>query len=128
MNRPQIKRGTDDRLLLFVFALLFAGCVADVAASKKPPPKTNTLEQIAFESFQRRDVLRAAKLRALKGTKYDGKRMQAIEQAGAEASTETWKRVAEALAKRLDKLPQDDQAAFDSVIEELAKAAERAGK
>ena len=128
MNRPQIRRGTDDRLLLFVCALLFIGCVADVAAPKKPPPKQNTLEQIAFESFQKRDTLRAAKLRALKGTKYDGKRMQAIEQAGADASTETWKRVAEALAKRLDKLPQDDQAAFDSVIEELAKAAERAGR
>lgn len=128
MNQPQIKRGIDCRLLLLVCALLITGCVADVAEPKKPSPRANTLEQIAFESFQKRDVLRAAKLRALKGTKYDGKRIQAIEQAGAEASTESWKRVADALAKRLDELPQDDQAAFDAVIEELAKAAERAGK
>jgi hypothetical protein len=64
----------------------------------------------------------------LKGTKYDGKRQEAISQAGAEASAESWKPVADALAKRLDKISQTDQAAFDAVLEELAVASERAGK
>lgn len=116
-------------------AVLLAGCVqpVDNSGGKKPDgrtvhPPSGSLEQIAYESFQRRDIIRAEKLRSLKGVKYDSKRQEEIERAGAEASRETWAPVADALAKRLDSIPQDDQAAFDAVVEELAKGAERAGK
>lgn len=125
----RIRLGVDDRLLLLVATLLVCGCLAQPGKNTKPTPSgKQTLEQIAFESFQRRDLVRAEKLRALKGTKYDGKRQEAIAKAGAEASEETWEPVAKALANVLDKVPQDDQAAFDNVLESLAKAAERAGK
>lgn len=134
MDRPRIKIGTDDRFLLALFvAMLLIGCVAqgpsDVKKkSAKKPAGQATLSDAAFEAFQSRDIVRAKKLRAMKGTKYDVKRLTAIEQAGAEASRETWQPVADSLAKRLDGISQTDQAAFDAVLEELAIAAERAGK
>ena len=124
----RISRCADDRLLFFVLAMLVCGCLVQPGGTTKPKPGKQTLEQLAFESFQKRDTVRAEKLRALKGTKYDGKRMDAIAKAGAEASQETWEPVAKALAKMLDTLPQDDQAAFDNVLESLAKGAERAAK
>ena len=107
------------------------GCIAQPTGKTPAKPKPvakQTLESIAFDSFQNRDVVRAQKLRALRGTKYDGKRMEAIAKAGADASQETWEPVAKVLANVLDKVPQDDQAAFDNVLEQLAKAAEKAGK
>lgn len=125
----RISRSVDDRLLVFVFAMLFVGCMVkpgEKAAPKKPAKQT--LEQVAFEAFQQRDIVRAEKLRALKGTRFDGKRQEAIAKAGADASQETWEPVAKSLANILDKIPQDDQSAFDNVLETLAKAAERAGK
>ena len=114
---------------VFLFSLAITGClVRDSCKAKKPVAGPQTLEQIAFHSFQQRDIVRAKKLREMKGTKYDAKRQQAIESAGADASRETWKPVADELARRLNKIPQNDQAAFDSVIDELVRAAERAGK
>lgn len=128
----RIQRSVDDRLLVFVFAMMFAGCIAGQTGPKSAKPKkaatATTIEQSAYESFQSRDLVRAKKLRALKGTRFDGKRMDAIAAAGAEASEETWRSTASKLAEKLDKIPQDDQAAFDSVLEEIARAAERAGK
>ena len=125
----RIRLGVDDRLLFSLLAMLgVAGCLAQPGAAKPKKPVAATIEQVAFDSFQKRDVVRAAKLRAIKGTKYDGKRMEAIAKAGAEASEETWRPVAEMLAKKLDAIPQDDQAAFDAVVEQIATAAERAGK
>ena len=127
----RISRSIDDRLFAAFLAVCFVvGCVAQPGAkpAKPKPGAKTTLGQIAFESFQKRDIVRAEKLRALKGTKYDGKRMEAIAKAGADASQETWEPVAKALANVLDKVPQDDQEAFDKVLEELAKAAENAGK
>lgn len=126
----RIRLGVDDRLLAVIVALaMLGGCVVQSGDKPtKPKPAKATLEQIAYESFQQRDLVRAAKLRALKGTKYDGKRIEAIAKAGADASQETWEPVAKVLANVLDKVPQDDQAAFDNVLESLAKAAERAGQ
>ena len=128
--RPKL--GIDDRFLAAVIALaIIGGCIAQPGGSKptKPKPGTKqTLDQIAFDSFQRRDLVRAEKLRAIKGTKFDGKRMEAIARAGADASSETWEPVAKALSAALDKIPQDDQAAFDAVLEQLARGAQRAGK
>lgn len=124
----RISRCADDRLLFFVLALLVCGCLVQPGGNTKPKPGKQTLEQLAFESFQKRDLVRAEKLRALKGTKYDGQRIAAIAKAGADASQETWEPVAKALANVLDKVPQDDQAAFDNVLEQLAKGAEKAGK
>ena len=127
----RIRLGVDDRLLavFLTLCLLVCGCVVQPSGKSpaKPKPKA-TLESIAFEAFQQRDIVRAEKLRALKGTRFDGKRMEAIAKAGADASQETWEPVAKSLANILDKVPQDDQAAFDKVLESLAKAAERAGK
>jgi len=116
---------------VLLLSLLTIGCIAQTGTNPskpKPKPGGSSLSDITFESLQSRDRLRATKLRALKGTKYDGKRQEAISQAGAEASAESWKPVAAALAKRLDKISQTDQAAFDAVLEELAVASERAGK
>lgn len=129
----RISRGIDGRILTLAMTLAFVvcGCLAGQSGPKSAKPKkpatATTIEQVAFDSFQQRDVVRAAKLRALKGTRFDGKRMDAIAKAGAEASEETWKPVAAMLAKKLDSLPQDDQASFDAVLEQLARAAERAG-
>lgn len=116
-------------------SVLLVGCVqapsGDAEKQRQSPGRVvdaRSLEQIAFESFQQRDRLRAEKLRALKGLKYDVKRQDAIAEAGAEASEESWAPVREALAKRLDSIPQSDQAAFDKVLDELAAGAERAGK
>lgn len=118
------------RICLLVATLLIGGCIAQPGGKTptKPKQRAATIESIAFDAFQKRDVMRAEKLRALKGTKYDGKRMEAIAKAGADASQETWEPVAKVLANVLDKVPQDDQAAFDNVLEQLAKAAEKAGK
>lgn len=114
---------------------LFCGCVQSPSGQNKPEKPTpgrvvdaRSLEQIAFESFQQRDRLRAEKLRKLKGLKYDVARQDAIAEAGAEASEESWAPVREALSKRLDGIPQTDQAAFDKVLDELAAGAERAGR
>lgn len=128
----RIRLGVDDRLLAAFLALccVVGGCVVQPSGKTPAKPKPGakaTLESIAFESFQKRDTVRAEKLRALKGTRFDGKRMEAIAKAGADASQETWEPVAKSLSNVLDKVPQDDQAAFDKVLESLAKAAERAG-
>ena len=118
----------------FAVVLIAIGCTQPVGGLKKPPlppAKVASLEQACFESFQDRDAVRAAKLRALKGQKikYDKKRQEAIESVGAEASRETWKaKAAKALAERLDKVPQEDDAAFDAVLEEIARGSERAAK
>jgi len=113
--------------IVLLLAVVLAGCLVQPGKTT-PKPGKQTLEQVAFEAFQKRDIVRADKLRALKGTRFDGKRMDAIAKAGADASQETWEPVAKALAGVLDKVPQDDQSAFDNVLESLAKAAERAGK
>lgn len=81
-----------------------------------------------YESLQKRDAVRAEKLRTLKGLKYDRNRQSAIEQAGAEAAAETWKPVAEELSRRLDGISQTDTASFDAVVEELARGSERASR
>ena len=122
--------------LAMAAALLVAGCIEPAGRSrpdaKKPSQDrvsdASSLEQLAFESFQQRDRLRAQKLRALKGTKYDVKRQDAIAEAGAAASEESWAPVREALSRKLAGIPQSDQAAFDAVIEDLARGADRAGK
>lgn len=131
MNRPFIKRGLDERAAALIAVLMLCvGCVAQTSMNPVKPkkPGAGTLGDVFYESLQERDRIRAVKLRALKGTRYDSKRQTAIEQAGAEASAESWKPVAAALSKRLDKVDQNDQAAFDAVLEELAVASERAGK
>ena len=116
-------------LSLFLILALF-GCTQpkDTKKDKPKPNGTVSLEQMAFESFQNRDnPIRSRKLRAMKGTRFDGKRMEAIARAGAEAAEEAWRPVAAELAKRLDAIPQDDQETFDAVLEEIAKASDRAG-
>lgn len=128
MDRPRINLGCFAPVLLLALGLSF-GCIdqGTLTPNKPKPGAKQTLEQVAFEAFQKRDIVRAEKLRALKGTKYDGKRQEAIAKAGADAAQETWEPVAKALAGVLDRVPQDDQAAFDNVLESLAKAADRAG-
>lgn len=119
-------------LLLCFSVFAHAGCTqpknGDTHKPSPSPVKQTKLEQIAFESFQKRDALRAQNLRSLKGVRFDAKRMAAIAEAGSKASIESWRPVAEELASRLDSVPQDDQSAFDAVLEELARAAERASK
>ena len=131
MIRPIVKRGLDERAAALIAVLMLCvGCVAQTSTNPANPKKqgASTLGDVCYESLQERDRIRAVKLRALKGTRYDSKRQAAIEQAGAEASAESWKPVAAALSKRLDRVDQNDQAAFDAVLEELAAASERAGK
>lgn len=122
------------RTVVLALAVLFAsGCTqpSGGGGSKKPTPgpaKVSRLEQLAFESFQKRDELRAKNLRELRGTRFDAKRMEAIAEAGSRASIESWKPVAEELAKRLDSVSQTDAEAFDAVLSEIANAADRASK
>lgn len=93
-----------------VIALLLAiGCAPPSKPSnKKPTPAANTLEQIAYESFQRRDILRAEKLFQLADDieagkiKYDGPVMDAWAKIGAQASEESWKPAAAKAASQLD--------------------------
>lgn len=119
---------------ILIIVLALCGCVQPNSNGKPPAPDrrqspaSGKLEQLAFESFQSRDRVRAEKLRKLKGLKYDANRQDAIEAAGAEASRETWEPVAAELSKRLDAISSKDVPAFDAVIEELARGAERAGK
>lgn len=130
-------RGAIPRSGILLLCLILSGCVDPVAPTdptkptpdRRPAPvNSQSLEDVAYQSFQQRDLVRAKKLRAIRGAKYDANRQKLIEQAGADASRETWKPVADALAAKLDRIPQDDQAAFDAVLEELAKGSERAGK
>jgi len=136
MDRPHIKPGC---LSMSVAALLLAlcfGCVDQGTDRKTKPTKpkkqiaATSIEDLAYQSFQNRDKLRAEKLRALKGQghKYDAKRMALIEQAGADASRESWKPVTEAIAKKMNAASQTDEAAFDSVLEELARGSEKASQ
>lgn len=117
---------------LILCLLLTVGCTQPSGEGKKPikpaPSKETRLEQLAFESFQKRDELRAKNLRELRNIRFDAKRMEAIAEAGSKASIESWKPVAEELAKRLDSVPQTDQESFNAVLDELAKAADRASK
>jgi hypothetical protein len=120
-------------LYLVVMLGLASGCMQPVSGQKQPStdkrkPAAAGLEQLAFDSFQARDRVRAEKLRKLKGIKYDVNRQEAIEAAGAEASRETWGPVAAELSRRLDSASSSDTAEFDRVLEELARGAERAGK
>jgi len=119
-------------LVLALIVLLSAGCTQPTGGGgKKPAPspvKETRLEQLAFESFQKRDELRAKNLREMKSIKYDSKRLEAIAEAGSKASIESWKPVAEELAKRLDAVPQTDIEAFNAVLDELANAATKASK
>lgn len=119
--------------LPLLLCVLLSGCVQPIDPTQpvKPDerkPVAGSLEEIAFRSFQERDLLRAKKLRAIKGQPWDSARIKRIESAGAEASRETWAPVAAALAERLDHIPQTDQAAFDAVLEEIASGSERASK
>lgn len=122
------------KLLTVICSLVVIGC-AEPKQSKRegktePEVVNSSLEQIAFEAFQKRDRLRAKYLLEAKGkgTKYDIKRQEVIAEIGARASEESWAPVAAELSRRLDRVSQSDQAAFDQVLNELAKAAERAGK
>lgn len=117
------------------------GCVAQPGTNgpAKPKPSTKrpagtTLSAIAFEAFQARDRLRAEKLRTIADDvrtgrlKYDGPVMEAIEAAGADASRETWKPVADALAKLLGDGEKLDAAKCEKAVRDLVDGAERAGK
>jgi len=121
-------------VVLALIVFLSIGCTQPTGGggTKKPvqpnPVKETRLEQLAFESFQKRDELRAKNLREMRGVKYDARRMEAIAEAGSRASVESWKPVAEELAKRLDAVPQTDVEAFNAVLDELARSAERASK
>ena len=124
------------RDFVLIFVVLFSlGCTQPSGGEKKRPQDNlkpvageTRLEKLAYESFQKRDSIRAKNLRDLKGVRFDAKRQQAIAEAGSKASIESWKPVAEELSKRLDNIPQDDQESFDSVIEEIARASEKASR
>lgn len=126
-------RGVIAKVIPLLLCFVLSGCVQpiDPAQPVKPDdrnkPVAGSLSDIVYRSLQERDVVRAKKLRAIKGTRYDANRIKSIEAAGAEASRETWAPVAAALAERLDSIPQSDQAAFDAVLEEIASGAEKAG-
>lgn len=115
-----------------LIAFLLIGCTQPTGGGGKkptpPPAKETRLEQLAFESFQKRDELRAKNLREMRNVRFDAKRMEAIAEAGSKASIESWKPVAEELAKRLDAVSQTDTEAFNAVLDELANAADRASK
>lgn len=124
---------------LVLIGVLF-GCMASSPATKpakpKPSPKRpagTTLSAIAFESFQARDRLRAEKLRTIADDvrtgrlKYDGPVMEEISKAGAEASEETWKPVAQALQTLLGDGEKLDAVKCEKAILDLAVAAEKAG-
>jgi hypothetical protein len=138
MDRPRIKPGVDSRVLaVLLAAAMFAGCLAQPLAKRPHNPDTNavTLSDFAYQSFRKRDRLRAVKLRAIAEDvkagrlKYDGPVMEAIEQAGAEASRESWQPVADQLAKLLnDRGKKLDAAKCEQALRELADGAERAGK
>lgn len=118
--------------LPLLLCMLLSGCVQpiDPAQPVKPDerkPVAGSLSDVVYQSLQARDLVRARKLREIKGAQWDANRIKRIESAGAEASRETWAPVAAALAERLDRIPQTDQAAFDAVLEELATGSERAG-
>ena len=146
MNRPGIKLGIMHTifprvLVSFLVASWFViGCVAqpDTTNPAKPKPSTKkpagtTLSAIAFDSFQARDRLRAEILRTIADDvrdgrlKFDGPVMEAIEKAGADASRETWKPVADALARLLGDGEKLDAAKCEKAIRDLADGAERAG-
>jgi len=119
--------------LPLLLCVLLSGCVQPIDPAQpvtpdERKPVAGSLEEIVFKSFQERDLLRAKKLREIKGAQWDANRIKRIESAGAEASRETWAPVAAALAERLDRIPQTDQAAFDAVLEEIAAGSERASR
>lgn len=146
MDRPRIKLGVLHTIVprvvisLFVVSWFVLGCVVQPGTTPPAKPKPsakrpsgNSLSSIAFDSFQKRDRLRAEKLRRIADEvnagrlKYDGPVMEAIAKAGSEASEETWKPVADALAKLLGDGETLDAAKCEKAIRELADGAEKAG-
>lgn len=143
MDRPRTNLGVLHTIFPRVFiSLLVAswfvvGCVAQSGpGGKKSSPKKpagTTLSAIAFDSFQKRDRLRAEKLRRLADDvkagrlKYDGPVMDAISKAGAEASEETWKPVADKLQALLGDGAKLDAGKCEKAIRDLADGAEKAG-
>ncbi len=146
MNRPRIKLDALHTIFprvavsLLVVSWFVAGCVAQPGTNgpAKPKPSTKkpagtTLSSLAFDSFQKRDRLRAEKLRRIADDvnagrlKYDGPVIESIAKAGAEASEESWKPVADALAKLLGDGEKLDAAKCEKAIRDVADGAERAG-
>jgi hypothetical protein len=134
MNHPRIKLGVDDRFLAFVLALLLIGCVGQPGQKARDNKPSSSLEQIAYESFQKRDALRSEKLMAVADRiksgelKYDGPIQKAIEEAGAQASQETWKPVAEKLQQLLGGGEKLDAAKAEQAVRDIARGAARASK
>ena len=139
MNEPRLKLGADDRLLAVVFALLIcAGCVAQTDSGKttKPKPKPigkQTLADLAYESFQQRDGVRAKKLREAADEidagklKYDGPCMDRMAEIGAQSSEQTWKPTAEK-AQEIMSGEKWDAVKAAKVFRDIADGSERAGK
>lgn len=113
--------------------MLLVGCVEPNRKPSKPQPKTSTLEQIAFDSFQKRDTLRGERLLKLADdieagkVKYDKPIMQAWSEIGATSSEESWKPVAEAAAKQLDTGEFDAKKAAEAT-RSIGRASLKAGK
>lgn len=130
----RISRGADDRLLMFVFALLICGCLVQPSKDgDTPKPGKQTLEQIAFESFQKRDLVRADLIdEAIKDIeedrlKYDGPCMDRLAKIGAEASETTWKPAAVVAQSVMVGERWEKQKAI-KVFKSIRDASRRAGK
>lgn len=137
----KIQRGVDDRLLassavFLALCCVVGGCVVQPIgkAPAKPKPGTKaTLESIAFESFQKRDIVRAdlidAAINDIKEDrlKYDGPCMERLAMIGAEASEMTWKPTAKAAQSVMfgDKWTKEKAI---KVFESIRDGSRRAGK
>jgi len=121
-------------ITVVLLSLVLVGCVDQSSVKPSPKPSGKTLADVAYQSFQNRDKVRADKLRTIADKikagelKYDGPVMEAIEKAGAEASSETWKPVADQLARLLNGGSKLDAVKCERAIRDLADGAERASK
>jgi hypothetical protein len=111
---------------------LVHGCAVPKEADK-PVSGQQTLEQLAYESFQMRDAVRADKLEKLAADiesekiKWDGPVMEAIEKAGAEAAEETWRPTAKAAGTLLNS-GKYDKTKVAAAVRDIARGARKASK
>ena len=137
----RIRLGVDDRLLavaavFLTLCMVVGGCVVQPSgkAPAKPKPGAKaTLENVAFDAFQKRDIVRADLIdAAIKDIqedrlKYDGPCMERLAKIGAEASEATWKPAANSAQSVMAGDKWSKEKAI-KVFEAIRDGSRRAGK
>lgn len=131
----RICRGADDRLLMFVLALLVCGCLVQPGGNAKPKPGKQTIADLSFAECQARDAAVAAELDKVAADieagelQYDAKLQERLGSAfKAGDNTIEAKAVSAAMARVLSAGSTFDKSNASKAIKALADGRRRAAK